>query len=126
MIAAVDRDGSALIRGKQHDVRLQRVDPDALIVVATGRSLYSARQVLTPAIVPSYTRHPMQLIAIVMWLGVAMATLSWVIGLVCFLQPFLLRPFLLAQERMCLAEYGVDYIVERTLAIYRGLAETAR
>lgn len=55
------------------------------------------------------TRHPMQLIAIVMWLGVAMATFSWVIGLVCFLQLFLSRPFLLAQERMCLAEYGEDY-----------------
>jgi protein-S-isoprenylcysteine O-methyltransferase Ste14 len=64
-----------------------------------------------PVVTGAYriTRHPMQHVAVVMWLGVGVATLSWVICLVCLLQPFLSYPFLQAQERSCLEAYGERY-----------------
>jgi hypothetical protein len=37
--AAVDGDRGPLIGGEQHDVRVHRIDPEALIVVAARRSL---------------------------------------------------------------------------------------
>jgi protein-S-isoprenylcysteine O-methyltransferase Ste14 len=55
------------------------------------------------------SRHPMQLISIAMWLGVGIATASWVILVACGVQLFLARPFLIAQERYCLDTYGELY-----------------
>ena len=64
-----------------------------------------------PVVTGAYaiTRHPMQHIAVLMWLAVGVATLSWVIFLACILQPFLSYPFLRAQERSCLEAYGERY-----------------
>jgi protein-S-isoprenylcysteine O-methyltransferase Ste14 len=56
-----------------------------------------------------YTRHPMQIMGIVMWLGVGMSTGSWIILLACVMQIFLCRRFLIAQERSCLESYGEEY-----------------
>lgn len=56
-----------------------------------------------------FSRHPMQVIAIVMWLGVGIATVSWLIILVCCIQVFLSHRFLIAQERFCLEKYGEKY-----------------
>ena len=56
-----------------------------------------------------YSRHPMQILGIVMWLGVGMSTGSWVIILACAIQIFLCRRFLIAQERSCLESYGEEY-----------------
>jgi protein-S-isoprenylcysteine O-methyltransferase Ste14 len=56
-----------------------------------------------------YSRHPIQLLGIVMWIGVGIATTSWVILLACVIQLFLSRPFLIAQERYCLDTYGESY-----------------
>ena len=36
--AAVDRDRGTLVGREQHHVRMQRIDPDSLVVVAAGRS----------------------------------------------------------------------------------------
>ena len=55
------------------------------------------------------SRHPMQLVSIVMWIGVGIATASWVILVACGVQLFLSRPFLVAQERYCLDTYGAAY-----------------
>ena len=55
------------------------------------------------------SRHPMQLVSIVMWIGVGIATASWVILAACGVQLFVSRPFLLAQERYCLDTYGEAY-----------------
>jgi protein-S-isoprenylcysteine O-methyltransferase Ste14 len=69
------------------------------------------------------TRHPMQLVAVLMWCGVSLATASLVIGLACIAQLFLLCPFLKAQERSCLAEYGArygDYLRRTPRLICRG------
>jgi protein-S-isoprenylcysteine O-methyltransferase Ste14 len=54
-------------------------------------------------------RHPMQQVAVLMWLGVSVATSSWVIGLACLAQSILMCPFLHAQERSCLELYGDRY-----------------
>jgi protein-S-isoprenylcysteine O-methyltransferase Ste14 len=56
-----------------------------------------------------FSRHPIQLLGIVMWIGVGIAATSWVILLVCVIQVFLSRPFLIAQERFCLDTYGEPY-----------------
>jgi protein-S-isoprenylcysteine O-methyltransferase Ste14 len=56
-----------------------------------------------------YSRHPMQIVGIVMWLGVGASTGSWVIILACAIQVFLCRSFLIAQERSCLESYGDQY-----------------
>jgi protein-S-isoprenylcysteine O-methyltransferase Ste14 len=56
-----------------------------------------------------YSRHPMQILGIFMWLGVGLATASLVILLACIIQIFLCRPFLIAQERACTKSYGEEY-----------------
>jgi protein-S-isoprenylcysteine O-methyltransferase Ste14 len=56
-----------------------------------------------------FSRHPMQLSAVVMCLGIALATLSWLIALACLLQILLMPVFLKAQERACLEVYGDTY-----------------
>lgn len=56
-----------------------------------------------------FSRHPMQVVAIVMWLGVGTATTSWVIILACCLQVILSHRFLIAQERFCVEKYGEKY-----------------
>jgi protein-S-isoprenylcysteine O-methyltransferase Ste14 len=55
------------------------------------------------------SRHPMQLVSVVMWIGVGIATASWVILVACGVQLFLSRTFLIAQERYCLDTYGAAY-----------------
>jgi protein-S-isoprenylcysteine O-methyltransferase Ste14 len=56
-----------------------------------------------------YSRHPMQILGIIMWVGVGLATISWIILLACVVQIFLCRPFLIAQERECTETYGEEY-----------------
>lgn len=56
-----------------------------------------------------YSRHPMQILGIIMWFGVGLATVSWIIILACIIQIFLCRPFLIAQERACIESYGEGY-----------------
>ena len=56
-----------------------------------------------------YSRHPMQIMGIVMWLGVGISTGSWIIILACAIQVFLCRSFLIVQERSCLESYGDEY-----------------
>ena len=56
-----------------------------------------------------YSRHPMQIMGIIMWLGVGISTGSWIIILACVIQIFLCRGFLIAQERSCLESYGEEY-----------------
>jgi protein-S-isoprenylcysteine O-methyltransferase Ste14 len=56
-----------------------------------------------------FSRHPIQFLGIVMWIGVGIAVTSWVILIACVIQLFLSRPFILAQERFCLDAYGESY-----------------
>jgi protein-S-isoprenylcysteine O-methyltransferase Ste14 len=54
-------------------------------------------------------RHPMQVLAVVMWIGVGIACLSWLILAACIIQFFISYPFLVAQERECITMYGDRY-----------------
>jgi protein-S-isoprenylcysteine O-methyltransferase Ste14 len=54
-------------------------------------------------------RHPMQILAILMWIGVGIATWSWLIISACIIQFFISYPFWIAQERECLEVYGEKY-----------------
>ena len=55
------------------------------------------------------SRNPIQLIAIFMWLGVALATESWIIAATSALLAAISYPTFLAQERSCLELYGYRY-----------------
>jgi protein-S-isoprenylcysteine O-methyltransferase Ste14 len=55
-------------------------------------------------------RHPMQLMAFVMWIGIGIASLSWLIIVMCIIQLFVSYPFLIAQEQECLDAYSKRYM----------------
>lgn len=55
------------------------------------------------------SRNPMQVMAVIAWLGAGIATASWVIIAACVVQCFLLYPSILAQERFCIEKYGEPY-----------------
>ena len=55
------------------------------------------------------SRNPIQVLAIIMWLGVGMATASWIVVVACVLLAIISYPSFLAQERSCLELYGDAY-----------------
>lgn len=62
------------------------------------------------------TRHPMQVMTIVMWVGIGIASGIWLLVILAFLLGALSYPSLKAQERFCIDKYGEDYLeyIERT------------
>ena len=56
-----------------------------------------------------FSRHPVQVLAIIMSLGIGIATASWIIIGVSLLLIILSYPTFLAQERSCLETYGNSY-----------------
>ncbi len=56
-----------------------------------------------------YTRNPQQIFAALMWIGVGIATTSFIIILLCVLQLILAYPTFKAQEEYCLKQYGDEY-----------------
>jgi protein-S-isoprenylcysteine O-methyltransferase Ste14 len=55
------------------------------------------------------SRHPMQVTAIIIWLGAGVATTSWIVILACIAQAILSYPSMVAQERFCIDKYGESY-----------------
>ncbi len=55
------------------------------------------------------SRHPMQVTALIVWLGAGFATGSWVMIAACIAQGFLSYPSMVAQERSCIEKYGETY-----------------
>ncbi len=55
------------------------------------------------------SRHPIQVLATIMWIGVGIATASWIIVVACLLLAIVSYPSFLAQERFCLELYGDAY-----------------
>jgi len=55
------------------------------------------------------SRHPMQVMTIIVWLGAGIATSSWVIIVACIAQGILSYPLMIAQERFCIEKYGESY-----------------
>jgi len=56
------------------------------------------------------TRHPMQVMSIVMWIGVGIASENWIVIICSFLLAIVSYPSLKAQERFCIENYGEEYI----------------
>ena len=54
-------------------------------------------------------RHPIQVIAVFMWIGVGIATTSWIIIIASLLLALVSYPSFLAQERYCVNMYGDAY-----------------
>jgi protein-S-isoprenylcysteine O-methyltransferase Ste14 len=55
------------------------------------------------------SRHPVQIMAIIMWLGVSAVTKSWIVAAACALLLVVYYPAFLIQERSCSNLYGNDY-----------------
>lgn len=55
------------------------------------------------------SRHPMQVTALIVWLGAGIATASWVMIAACVAQGILSYPSMVAQERSCIEKYGETY-----------------
>ena len=55
------------------------------------------------------SRHPMQVTAIIVWLGAGIATASWVMIAACIAQGILSYPSMVAQEWFCIERYGEPY-----------------
>ena len=56
-----------------------------------------------------FSRNPQQILAVFMWVGVAILTQSILILILCILQLFLMYPTLIAQERFCIDIYKDEY-----------------
>ena len=82
-----------------------------LVVYISAMKAYADTAHELPVVTGAYriSRHPMQVFSLIMWLGVGIATLNWIILLICCLQPFLTVWFLKSQERYCLEKYGERY-----------------
>lgn len=57
------------------------------------------------------TRHPMQVMGIIMWIGIGFATENWILVVCALLLGVVSYPSLKAQERFCIEKYGEEYIV---------------
>ena len=66
-----------------------------------------------PVVIGIYrlSRHPMQIMAVVMWIGIGIISASWVIILMAFILGIISFPSLVAQEKDCLKIYGDPYKV---------------
>ena len=62
------------------------------------------------------TRHPMQVMSIVMWVGIGIASGVWLLVMLAFLLGVISYPSLKAQERFCIEKYGEEYLeyIEKT------------
>ena len=70
------------------------------------------------------SRHPMQIMSILMWIGIGIATENWILIACAFLLSLLYYPSFKAQERYCQEKYGAEYsdYMKRTPR-YLGLAK---
>ena len=56
------------------------------------------------------TRHPMQMMCFVMWIGIGIAAGNWILIACAFLLGIVSYPSLKAQERFCIDKYGDEYV----------------
>lgn len=55
------------------------------------------------------TRHPMQIMSILMWIGIGIASENWIVIACTLLLGILYYPSFKAQERFCEEKYGAEY-----------------
>lgn len=56
------------------------------------------------------TRHPMQVLGIIMWIGIGISAGNWILIACAFLLGIVSYPSLKAQERFCIEKYGEKYL----------------
>lgn len=56
------------------------------------------------------SRHPMQVMSIVMWIGVGIASMNWIVIAAAIFLAFFSYPSFIAQEKFCIDKYGQSYI----------------
>lgn len=63
-----------------------------------------------------YSRHPMQVMYYLSWIGLGLISGTWVIIIYAVIFPFLTIPSLIAQEEDCIEKYGEEYLeyIKRT------------
>lgn len=57
-----------------------------------------------------YTRHPMQVMYYLSWIGLGLISGTWIIIIYAIIFPLLAIPSLIAQELDCIDKYGAEYI----------------
>ena len=91
-----------------------------LMVFTMGIILYTMAMIIYANTLPDspvmkgiyrVSRHPMQVTALIAWIGAGIATASWVIIAACVAQGILSYPSMVAQERFCIEKYGEPYRV---------------
>ena len=82
----------------------------AILFFATMHN-YATTNPIKPVVngVYKFSRNPQQILAVFMWVGVAIITQSILILILCILQLFLMYPTLIAQERFCIDKYKDEY-----------------
>ena len=55
------------------------------------------------------SRNPIQVFAVFMWIGVGIATTSWIIIAASIVLAVIYYPAFLVQENFCLNKYGTEY-----------------
>ena len=73
--------------------------------------IFSKAQLFRPVTSGIYqiSRHPMQVMSILMWMGIGLAAGTWLLVFLGLLMGFISYPSLRAQERFCLEKYGDTY-----------------
>ena len=56
------------------------------------------------------TRHPMQVMGVIMWVGIGITAGNWILIACAILLAIVSYPSLEAQERFCMEKYGEEYI----------------
>ena len=56
------------------------------------------------------TRHPMQIMSIIMWTGIGIAAGNWILIVCALLMGIVSYPSLKAQERFCIEKYDDEYL----------------
>jgi|LGVC01.1.fsa_nt_gb protein-S-isoprenylcysteine O-methyltransferase Ste14 len=89
-----------------------------LIIYLIATSLYitaminyasSDRQLPATKGVYRISRHPMQVMTMIIFLGIGIASTSWIVISGSLAISLLMYPSLIAQERFCVAKYGQTY-----------------
>lgn len=72
---------------------------------------FSKAELLQPVTNGIYkiSRHPMQIMNFVMWIGIGIVTETWIIIICTILFAIFSYPSLKAQERYCIEKYGDNY-----------------
>ena len=88
------------------------VDLAGMVASVYSMWIFSKADLSKPVIKGIYkiTRHPMQVMGVIMWIGIGIAAGNWILIACALLLGIVSYPSLKAQERFCIDKYGEEYI----------------